>query len=222
MTGNSIIEKSQNMEKSEKFKALCIAILAQSGNCQESQLAFRGTESIQQMCAAWHKYWHGMITEVPQQVMAAFRDFYPDYKSEINAAGIFYNEDSPTGNVLIGDSTETIHLYHAHTAYILGNARVVLHNIASALVMNPDCHVELRDFSRATVKEGHAVARNQSRLTTNVSAECYDMSVVNITAGTLTDHGHRAVYAFGNAVVNSFTRQFISIYDNAQVNIKKQ
>uniref|UniRef100_UPI003FF0E967 hypothetical protein n=1 Tax=Prevotella sp. TaxID=59823 RepID=UPI003FF0E967 len=160
--------------------------------------------------------------EVPQQVMAAFRDFYPDYKNEINAAGIFYNEDSPTGNVLIGDSTETIHLYHAHTAYILGNARVVLHNIASALVMNPDCHVELRDFSRATVKEGHAVARNQSRLTTNVSAECYDMSVVNITAGTLTDHGHRAVYAFGNAVVNSFTRQFISIYDNAQVNIKKQ
>ena len=210
------------MEKSEKFKALCIAILAQSGNCQESQLAFRGTETIQQMCAAWHKYWHGMITEVPQQVMAAFRDFYPDYKSEINAAGIFYNEDSPTGNVLIGDSTETIHLYQAHTAYILGNARVVLHNIASALVMNPDCHVELRDFSRATVKEGHAVARNQSRLTTNASAECYDMSVVNITAGTLTDHGHRAVYAFGNAVVNSFTRQFISIYDNAQVNIKKQ
>ena len=222
MVGDSIIEESQDMDKSEKFKALCLAILAQSGNCQESQLAFRGTESIQQMCAAWHKYWHGMITEVPQQVMAAFRDFYPYYKSEINAAGIFYNEDSPTGNVLIGDSTETIHLYHAHTAYILGNARVVLHNLASALVMNPDCHVELRDFSRATVKEGHAVARNRSRLTTNDSAECYDMSVVNITAGTLTDHGHRAIYAFGNAVVNSFTRQFISIYDNAKVNIKKQ
>ena len=73
-----------------------------------------------------------------------------------------------------------------------------------------------------SVKEGHAVARNQSRLTTNASAECYDMSVVNITAGTLTDHGHRAIYAFGNAVVNSFTRQFISIYDNAKVNIKKQ
>ena len=210
------------MEKSEKFKALCISILAQSGNCQESQLAFRGTESIQQMCAAWHKYWHGMITEVPQQVMAPLRDCKPDFKREIKAAGLCYNEDSPTGNVLIGDSTEIIHLYHAHTAYILGNARVVLHNIASALVMNPDCHVELRDFSRATVKEGHAVARNQSRLTTNVSAECYDMSVVNITAGTLTDHGHRAIYAFGNAVVNSFTRQFISIYDNAQVNIKKQ
>lgn len=220
MVGDSIIEKSHDQEKSEKFKALCIAILAQSGNCQESQLAFRSTDSIQQMCAAWHKYWHGMITEVPKQVMAAFRDFYPDYKSEINAAGIFYNEDSPTGNVLIGDSTETIHLYHAHTAYILGNARVVLHNTASALVMNPDCHVELRDFSRATVKEGHAVARNRSRLTTNDSAECYDMSVVNITAGTLTDHGHRAIYAFGNAVVNSFTRQFISIYDNAKVNIK--
>ena len=222
MVEDSIKEKSQDMEKSEKFKALCISILAQSGNCQESQLAFRGTESIQQMCAAWHKYWHGMITEVPQQVMAAFRDFYPDYKSELNAAGIFYNEDSPTGNVLVGDSTETIHLYHAHTAYILGNARVVLHNSASALVMNPYCHIELRDFSRATVKEGHAMARDHSRLTTNSSAECYDMSVVNITAGTLTDHGHRAIYAFGNAVVNSFTRQFISIYDNAKVNIKKQ
>ena len=49
MVGDSIIEESQDMDKSEKFKALCLAILAQSGNCQESQLAFRGTESIQQM-----------------------------------------------------------------------------------------------------------------------------------------------------------------------------
>ena len=210
------------MDKSEKFKALCISILAQSGNCQESQLAFRGTESIQQMCAAWHKYWHGMITEVPQQVMAAFRAFYPDYNSELNAAGIFYNEDSPTGNVLIGDSTETIHLYHAHTAYLLGNARLRLPNSAPAPVTTPDSPTELPDSSRATVKEGPAVARDHSRLTTNDSSECYDMSVVNITAGTLTDHGHRAIYAFGNAVVNSFTRQFISIYDNAKVNIKKQ
>ena len=42
MVEDSIKEKSQDMEKSEKFKALCISILAQSGNCQESQLAFRG------------------------------------------------------------------------------------------------------------------------------------------------------------------------------------
>ena len=84
-------------EKALRFKQLCISILAQSGNCQDSQRDFGKVSSIKDMCDTWHKYWHGMITEVPQQVVQAFKDFYPDFKAEINAAGIFYNEDSRTG-----------------------------------------------------------------------------------------------------------------------------
>ncbi|HBF06576.1 MAG TPA: hypothetical protein DDW28_11055 [Prevotella sp.] len=208
-------------EKALRFKQLCISILAQSGNCQDSQRDFDKVSSIKDMCDTWHKYWHGMITEVPQQVVQAFKDFYPDFKAEINAAGIFYNEDSRTGYVLVGDSDEPIHLSFAHTAYVLGQAHVVLHLQASALAMNPDCKIELLDNSRATIKDGYAIAKGYSQLTTGSDAECSEHAVVRITNGTLRDRGHNAIYAYGKATINSFTSRLITLYDEAKLNIKK-
>ena len=76
-------------QKALRFKNLCISILAQSGNCKDSQHDFNDTHTIGQMCSAWWKYWHGLITEVPQQVVKAFENFYPDFKDEINAAGFY-------------------------------------------------------------------------------------------------------------------------------------
>ena len=107
-------------QRTQRFKTLCVNILAQSGNCQESQHAFKSTQSIPEMCEAWRKYWHGLITEVPQQVIDAFKAVYPEFKSDINKGGIFYNEDSPTGTVLVGDTDEEIHLYSSRKIYVLG------------------------------------------------------------------------------------------------------
>lgn len=207
-------------EKALRLKQLCISILAQSGNCEASQHDFGETETIGQLCAVWHKYWHGMITEVPQQVIDGFREVYPEYKKDFNAEGIFYNEDSQTGYVLIGDSDEPIHLSFARNAYVLGKAHVVLHLQASVLAMNAGCKIELFDSSRATIKEGYGIARNRSQLTTMGDAECYDCATVRITDGTLQDNGHGAIYAYGKATINSFTSRLINIYDNAKLNIK--
>lgn len=203
------------VEKSLRFKKLCIDILAQSGNCMDSQCDFKGTNTIQQMCGAWFKYWHGMITEVPLQVIQAFNDFYPDFKDEINAAGFYYNEDSRNGIVIIGNSTDSIHLNFARNVYVLGNAHVVLHGSTSALVLNSNCKVELLDNSRATIKNGYGIARNRSQLTTHSNAECYDNAIVRITDGTLQDKGHASIYAYGHATINSFTNKLITLYDKA-------
>ena len=206
-------------QKALRFKQLCISILAQSGNCKESQHDFNDTHTISQMCSAWWKYWHGLITEVPQQVVKAFEDFYPDFKDEINAAGFYYNEDSPNGIVLVGNSNEDIHLSQSRRITVLGKAHVVLHQSASALVLNPDCKVELHDTSRATVKQGYAIAHDNSQLTTFDDAECYNQSVVHITNGTLQDKGHRSIYAYGSATINSFTTRLITLCDNSKLNV---
>lgn len=206
-------------QKALRFKQLCISILAQSGNCKESQHDFNGTHTISQMCSAWWKYWHGLITEVPQQVVKAFEDYYPDFKEEINAAGFYYNEDSPNGIVLVGNSNDVIHLSQSHRITILGKVYVHLHQSASALVLNPDCKIELHDNSRATVKQGYAIARDSSQLTTFGNAECYNRAVVHITNGTLHDQGHQAIYAYGSATINSFTTRLITLCDNSKLNV---
>lgn len=206
-------------QKALCFKKLCISILSQSGNCEASQHDFNDTHTISQMCSAWWKYWHGLITEVPQQVVKAFEDFYPDFKDEINAAGFYYNEDSPNGIVLVGNSNDVIHLSQSRRITVLGKAHVILHQSATALVLNPDCKVELRDNSRATVKQGYAIAHDYSQLTTFCDAECYNNAVVHITNGTLHDNGHQAIYAYGSATINSFTTRLITLCDNSKLNV---
>lgn len=209
-------------QKAEHFRQMCIDILAQSGNCADSQRAFGSAQTIAQVCKAWHTYWHGMLTEVPQQVSAAFQEFYPDFKDELNAAGYYYNEDTPNGIVIVAGeaSDKPITLSRTHNAYIIGPAHVVLQGTASAIAMHPDCIVELHGSSRATVKEGYAIAAGTSWLTTHSDAECRERSTVHIAAGTLTDHGHRCIHAYSNAAVRSFTNQNINIHDNATLTIE--
>lgn len=207
-------------QRTQRFKTLCVHILAQSGNCQESQHAFKSTQSIPEMCEVWRKYWHGLITEVPQQVIDAFKAVYPEFKADINQGGIFYNEDSPTGTVLVGDTGEEIHLYSSRKIYVLGKARVILHNAATALVMNEGCKVELLDGSKATIKAGYGIARNYAHLVTCKEAECYDQSVVFMTDGTLHDHGHQKINAFGTATIETFTDRLIDLYDSAQIKLR--
>ena len=208
-------------QRTQRFKILCVHILAQSGNCQESQHAFKSTQSIPEMCEAWRKYWHGLITEVPQQVIDAFKAVYPEFKADINQGGIFYNEDSPTGTVLVGDTDEEIHLYSSRKIYVLGKAHVILHNAATALVMNEGCKIELLDGSKATIKAGYGIARNYAHLVTCQEAECYDQSVVFISDGILHDHGHKKINAFGTALIDTFTHRLIDLYDSARIEIRK-
>ena len=213
--------KETTEQRTHRFKTLCVNILAQTGNCQASQHPFKSTQSIPDMCEAWRKYWHGLITEVPQQVIDAFKAVYPEFKADINHGGIFYNEDSPTGTVLVGDTDEVVHLYSSRKIYVLGKAHVILHNAATALVMNEGCKIELLDGSKATIKAGYGIARNYSHLVTGSEAESYDQSVVFITDGTLHDHGHQKINAFGTAVIDTFTNRLIDLYDSARIEIRK-
>ena len=208
-------------QHTQRFKTLCVNILAQSGNCQESQHAFISAQSIPDMCEAVRKEGHGLITEVPQQVIDAFKAVYPEFKTDINQGGIFYNEDSPTGTVLVGDTDDVIHLYSSRKIYVLGKAHVILHNAATALVMNEGCKIELLDGSKATIKAGYGIARNYAHLVTGSEAESYDQSVVFITDGTLHDHGHQKINAFGTAVIDTFTNRLIDLYDSARIEIRK-
>ena len=87
--------------------------------------------------------------------------------------------------------------------------------------MNEGCKVELFDGSKATIKAGYGIARNYAHMVTCQEAESYGQSVVFITDGTLHDHGHQKINAFGTATIDTFTDRLIDLYDNANIEIRK-
>lgn len=95
-----------------RFQDLCTRILAQSDNCQESQQAFKSAKSVPELVTAWQFYWNGVLHEVPEQVLAAFNKFYPEYHDDIARAGIYFNESpatvpsaSPDGSTTVPDAS---------------------------------------------------------------------------------------------------------------------
>lgn len=228
-----------------RFQSLCLFILAQSDNCQESQDLFRAATTVPELVAAWQKFWAGLLHEVPELVIKAFNDFYPTYRSDLHRAGIFYNEDpaavlsssllgdaiaeseaavsvaSPAGPssamVLIGDSTAPLSLTGRYRVYVLGSTPLTCADHCNVHVNSPRANVTFRDHCRANVEAGSVTAHDRCIINGRGDITCHDSTTIYLMGGTLHDHGHYAITAYNDAVIHSFTSKKITLHDHAQL-----
>lgn len=179
-----------------EFKQLCMDILGQSNNCVESRLAFADCTTIPQLVQAWKRYLDGILNEVPAQVLDAFSRLYDKYKEEINRAEVYFNEPAARGIIFVGNMDECLRVKGigpaAPKVYVLGRAHVILFGNCQGFCNADGATLELLDVSSGTVRKGHGIARNYSRLTCSSTCECYNASMVTLAEGaTLQDNGHR-------------------------------
>ncbi len=210
-----------------RFQQLCLSILAQSDNCQESQDLFRAANTVPELVAAWRKFWAGLLHEVPEQVIAAFNNFYPTYRSDLHRAGIFYNEDPSSvlgvfpaegsSVVLVGDFTVPLSLSGRFRVYVLGSTPLTCHGHSNVHVNSPRANVTLHDHCRANVEAGTVIAHDRSIINGRGDIICHDSTTVILMGGTLHDHGHLAITAYNDAVIHSFTSKKITLHDHAQL-----
>jgi len=107
-------------------------------------------------------------------------------------------------------------------AFVVGGAEV--HAYGNSIVYNhaaQDAVVVLHDYAHGFIEAGRVVARDQSHVQVSgdgVLAECYGRSEVFMTAGTLTDHGHHSIEAYGErAVVKGCVTRRITLADGARM-----
>lgn len=214
----------------KEFQRLCIDILAQSDNCQESQDQFRAARSVPELVTAWQHFWAGILHEVPQQVVTAFASLYPIYRDDIIRAGVFYNEAPPDGYpnamILVGnapvtaaDSTAPIIIGSHHRVYVLGDHPLMATDNANVHIVAPNAVVTLTGNARCNIEVGTVTARERSTVFGRGNVICYDSTTIAIYGGYLTDHGHLAIQAYNDAVIHSFTTRRITLYDQAQLHI---
>lgn len=216
-----------------RFQKLCIDILAQSDNCMDSQIQFRAAKSVPELVTAWQHFWAGVLHEVPEQVIKAFSDLYPVYRTDIIRAGIYYNEAPPIGTspamVLIGDNASvpdssaigsSLVIQGRHRVYVLGNLPITVTDNCAVHVASPRANVTAQGNSRVHIEQGTLIARERAVVNGKGDITCYDSTTIFLAGGTLTDHGHLDIRAFNDAVVNSFTSRNIHITDKAVLNIR--
>lgn len=221
------------MEKSEyflRFQQMCINILAKSGNCAESQAFFRNATTVPELVSAWKRYWDGLLHEVPELVIDAFRKNYDIYRADINRAWVYYNEappmSAPNSVVLVGnDETDSklgpqvLEIDGRHRVYVLGNMEVWAMDSCNLTINSDSAMVRLFDACRANVEKGKVIAWNRSIVSGKGYIICHDSATVKIFGGTVEDHGHLSIDAYNDAVVKTSIDKRITLHDNAKLEL---
>lgn len=207
--------------RTEQFRSICKEILSQSGNCKESQDDLAAAKTIPEMVMVWRKYWHGILTEVPLQTIAKLDHVYSEFKEEINAAGVFYNESRNDGFIIVGNCDNVVKIEDKAHAYVLGKAEVWAFGHSYIYANNPDATILLYDHSCGNIQNSTVHACDWSSLISNkAKAHCVDAVTVDLMGGTLTDNGHLLINAYNGSVVYSNLTKNIVLNGSSKI-VKK-
>ena len=218
------------------MKAMCHAACRERQACKEGFAQMLRAETPTQLLRAWTDNWADVWKDRYADMLAGkVEALYAQYRREFHDVGLWVNESSGHGRVLItgvalgGQSAEhpnggrmTVSVGGTARAFVVGGAEV--HAYGNSIVYNhaaQDAVVVLHDYAHGFIEAGCVVARDQSHVQVSgdgVQAECYGRSEVFMTAGTLVDHGHHSIEAYGErAVVKGCVTRRITLADGARM-----
>lgn len=208
----------------KEFQDLCISILAQSDNCEQSQTEFRAARSIPEIVTAWQHFWSGVLHEVPTQVLNAFATLYDEYRDEINKAGVYYNE-YPSSNdhpamILIGghrhSGSSRLTIRGSHKVYVLSNMPVTIYDHCKVHVTDPHADVVCRDSVACFAEDGYIKVFDNATFNGHAQrVECHDRSKVYISGGMVDDQGHLLIVGYNDSHIVGSTFRKIELHDHA-------
>lgn len=215
---------------------MCHAACRERQACKEGFAQMLRAETPTQLLRAWTDNWADVWKDRYADMLAGkVEGLYAQYRREFHDVGLWVNESSGRGRVLItgvalgGQTAEhpnggrmTVSVGGTARAFVVGSAEV--HAYGNSIVYNhaaQDATVVLHDYAHGFIEAGCVVARDQSHVQVSgdgVLAECYGRSEVFMTAGTLTDHGHHSIEAYGErAVVKGCVTRRITLADGARM-----
>lgn len=238
----------------EEMKAMCHAACRERQACKEGFAQMLRAETPTQLLRAWTDNWADVWKDRYADMLAGkVEGLYAQYRREFHDVGLWVNESSGRGRVLItgvalgwqtaehpsaagmhgptngGENAEhrdapmmRVSVGGTARAFVVGGAEV--HAYGNSIVYNhaaQDAVVVLHDYAHGFIEAGRVTARDQSHVQVSgdgVLAECYGCSEVFMTAGTLVDHGHHSIEAYGErAVVKGCVTRRITLADGARM-----
>jgi len=214
----SVSNKSKSFAE---FIQICTALREQTTNCEKSQVKFSEAQSVTEAVAAFRMFWLSIVAQVPDKFIAVAAEHYADYRDEVNAAGVYFNEpptDPSNALVFIGNSDEPITIDKGKPRVIvLGKANVTIADHVRCECHNAEAVIDCREFSRVKLIKGTAHVRDRSFAEGSGSFYTYGCSTTRIEGGELSDQGHLLIKSYNDAVIHSFTHRNIELNDNSQL-----
>lgn len=173
-----------------------------NGACKQGYHDLLKADNIGLFCRVLLKYWGDVLGMHKNSTMELMTEYYPKHKAELNRFGIYYNDDTDNGMVIVNDAEVNI----SGRAKVYAFGKSVVHLAGNATCDAKDStHVIAKDYT-------HVQLYNES------SAEvCGRCEVVANDNSKVTSKGPCTIIATGRSEVRGYSWYNIKGLNEAKV-----
>lgn len=196
----------------ERLKEICRVACHERKACQPGFEALLKAESVPEILAVWKLNWSDIYDSKFADIMAEnIRDIYAELGDEFRRCGIYVNEDSDTGLVIISTPDAVIHVGGDAKAYVFTAAEVMATDNAQVYCRAEGSDITLSGHTYGNIKAGTVKVKDFSEAKGGGVFHTYNAARVMVTDGTVIDHGHRMIAVDGDTQVYSDAIRYIEL-----------
>lgn len=190
----------------EQLKEICRVACHERNACKEGFSALMQTESIVQIMQVWKANWDDVFRSRYSDIMVKrLVELSPSALDEMRKGGVFVNEDSEHGYVIISNPEKPVSVGGTARAYIFTPAEVTATDNAQVYCRTAGSKITLRGhaYCHCESRDTMVMVYNFAKAEGQMECHTYNAAEVMIQGGTLCDHGHRRIAAYGDTKVYS-------------------
>ena len=161
----------------------------------------------------WGDVWGSMFADIIDEKIARWYDGLQD---EFHRAGVYVNEPTNKGLVIVSHTDQPLHFNGQAKVYIFGKAKVTAAGHCEVYCRCPDADIELTDNAWGLIERGRVVARDFATVQSYQEVTCYGSAHVIVSAGICRDYGHRQIQLRDNTTIYTNSRYNIT-YDTERI-----
>lgn len=188
----------------ERLKEICRVACHERNACKDGFEALLKTGSVADILAVWKANWEDVYESKYADIMVEnITSVYQELQDEFRASGVFVNEDSDKGLVIVSNPTGPLRFGGTAHVYIFTAADVTATENAQVYCRAEGSHIILQGHSFGKFKAGEVTVKEFAEASGNGVFHTYNAADVAVSSGKVIDHGHRRIAAYGGTEVYS-------------------
>ena len=207
------------MDNFEQLKEICRKACHERSACEPGFKALMNTETIPQIMQVWKDNWDDVYRSRYADIIVTWMArFDQSMMDEMRKGGVYVNEDRDDGYVIVSNPDRPISVGGTARAYLFTAAEVTATDNAQVYCRTSGGKVTLRGhaYCHSDARDAEVTVYNFAHAEGQMQCTTYNAAEVVIQGGTLVDHGHRRIAAYGGTRVYSDATKGIEIGGQAR------
>ena len=188
----------------ERLKEICRSAAHERNACKEGFADLMQTKSVGGIMQVWKDNWDDVYESKYADIMVReIADVYAELHDDFRRSGVYVNEDSDMGLVIVSNPDNPIQVGGTAKVYVFTDAEVTATDNAQVYCRADGAHIILKGHAYGNMKAGMVEVTDFAEAKGSGRFHTFNAAEVAVSSGKVIDHGHRRIAAYGGTRVYS-------------------